>query len=122
MYCGVLWAVQAWHRHLALDVLHHETLLWLAAVLTACMQDIRAMNDHAMKAAPRKTGAILLGGGMLCLCMSAAALFCCCSGKHSCGTFHSPQPAWAAPTDRPHAVIPFCLAQVCPSTTSATLT
>ena len=36
---------------------------WLAAVLTACMQDIRAMNDHAMKAAPRKTGAILLGGG-----------------------------------------------------------
>lgn len=89
MYCGVLWAVQAWHRHLALDVLLHETLLWLAAVLTACMQDIRAMNDHAMKAAPRKTGAILLGGGMLCLCMSAAALFCCCSGKHSCGTPHS---------------------------------
>jgi deoxyhypusine synthase len=27
------------------------------------IQDIRAMNDHAMKAAPRKTGAIILGGG-----------------------------------------------------------
>ncbi|PRW56270.1 Deoxyhypusine synthase [Chlorella sorokiniana] len=28
------------------------------------VQDIRAMNDHAMKAAPRKTGAIILGGGV----------------------------------------------------------
>lgn len=27
------------------------------------LQDIRLMNDHAMKAAPRKTGAIILGGG-----------------------------------------------------------
>ncbi|PSC72807.1 Deoxyhypusine synthase [Micractinium conductrix] len=28
------------------------------------VQDIRLMNDHAMKAAPRKTGAIILGGGV----------------------------------------------------------
>lgn len=28
------------------------------------VQDIREMNDHAMKAAPRKTGAIILGGGV----------------------------------------------------------
>lgn len=27
--------------------------------------DIRAMNDEAIKAAPRKTGMIILGGGML---------------------------------------------------------
>jgi deoxyhypusine synthase len=26
--------------------------------------DIRAMNDHALKAAPRKTGAVILGGGV----------------------------------------------------------
>lgn len=28
------------------------------------IEDIRRMNDHAMKAAPRKTGVIILGGGV----------------------------------------------------------
>ena len=37
----------------------------LRALVCACCppQDIRLMNDQAMKAAPRKTGAIILGGG-----------------------------------------------------------
>ena len=29
------------------------------------VEDIRNMNDEALKAAPRKTGIIILGGGML---------------------------------------------------------
>lgn len=40
------------------------------------LQDIRLMNDHAMKAAPRKTGAIILGGGaqISALCAQRSAL------------------------------------------------
>ena len=37
--------------------------------------DIRAMNDQALRAAPRKTGAIILGGGELQLRRCTA---CCC--------------------------------------------
>ena len=41
------------------------------------VDDIRQMNDSAMKAAPRKTGIILLGGGE-CAC---PAMVCACSAS-----------------------------------------
>ena len=41
-------------------------MLWLAAqpgLVLDIVEDIRRMNDQALKAAPRKTGIIVLGGG-----------------------------------------------------------
>ncbi len=38
------------------------------------------MNDHAMKAAPRKTGAIILGGGACILALLVG--FCCRTFGH----------------------------------------
>ena len=40
--------------------------------------DIRRMNDSAMKAAPRKTGIIILGGGGCVRCLKMRAC-CACS-------------------------------------------
>ena len=34
--------------------------------------DIRAINDEALKAAPRKTGMIILGGGARCCCPTSS--------------------------------------------------
>ena len=49
-------------------VLHVHGVTHLGAAAAPVLQDIRAMNDHAMKAAPRKTGAIILGGGAHIMC------------------------------------------------------
>lgn len=47
------------------DMLYFHTFKNPGLVLDI-VADIRSMNDEAMKAPPRKTGVIILGGGMFC--------------------------------------------------------
>ena len=53
------------------DMLYFHTFKNPGLVLDI-IADIRAMNDEAMKAPPRKTGVIILGGGKLLSCMQSA--------------------------------------------------
>lgn len=46
------------------DMLYFHTFKNPGLILDI-VADIRSMNDEAMKAPPRKTGVIILGGGML---------------------------------------------------------
>ena len=50
------------------DMLYFHTFKNPGLILDI-VADIRAMNDEAMKAPPRKTGAIILGGGKSQICM-----------------------------------------------------
>lgn len=42
----------------------HRSCYFALVPLPLLEQDIRLMNDQALKAAPRRTGAIILGGGV----------------------------------------------------------
>lgn len=66
------------------DMLYFHTFKNPGLVLDI-VADIRSMNDEAMKAPPRKTGVIILGGGMCAICIQLSASFkfsdlqCCTS-------------------------------------------
>ena len=46
------------------DMLYFHTYKAPTSLKIDIVQDIRLMNDHALKAAPRKTGVVILGGGV----------------------------------------------------------
>ena len=45
------------------DMLYFHTYKTQGGLVCDIVEDIRRMNDQALKAAPRKTGVIILGGG-----------------------------------------------------------
>lgn len=51
-------------------------------LLLDIVEDIRRMNDEALKAVPRKTGIIVLGGGESLLLAWPATLYSSCHGRH----------------------------------------